>query len=82
MSAQDWPTFAEVETLAQKAHFDGFHLKMDETDAGWQWIWLHDTGMYFEGSCDSPSRIVSLVCALMSVPVVITVDSNGEATPI
>lgn len=78
MSNPDWPTFAEVETLAQKAHFDGFLLKLEEVQSGWAWVWLHESGMSFDGHCDSTSRAIAFVCALSLLPIVITVDANEE----
>lgn len=72
MNNSVWPTFAEAETMAQKAHFDGMQLRMLQVDTGWEWTWLHvPSGMTFEGSCDTSSRAIAVVCALQSLPVII-----------
>lgn len=78
MNNSDWPTFAEVESLAQKAHFDGFYLDLCEIETGWEWVWLHSaSGMTFEGSCDCHVLCVAFVCALQALPIVIfNVDPN------
>lgn len=78
MKNNEWPTFAEVETLAQKAHFDGFLIQLEPSDSGWSWVWLHaESGMTFEGSCDCFEKAVAFVCALSVLPVVIfSVDAE------
>ena len=66
-----WPTFEKCEALAKTASDKGFKIKMEPTEKGWSWTWLHEpSGFVFEGDVDTPIKPVAVVCALQGLPVV------------